>query len=388
MFSIFKKKKNKKQNTDSSFEGRLEEIQKQANNQKNVSKHQLVDMCEQMVDTFREYEDAKSEYQLLTSYLNDVQIIEDLSGKQLETLREIATFVSNLNEARMEFLKAENKISDVQFAQMQEMEEEIPKAIERLKSNETYLDTIKRDLKYIEGEKVELTIFSEDSKKEQEILRKLSIVALILFASIVVLLTIAVLAYRMNIQVAFVICALVATVVAAYILIRYKENSWNIKKCEMNINHAILLENRVKIKYVNLKNAVDYALEKYHVKNSKEFEYNYQLYLEAVKEREKFRRTNDDLEYYNDQLITMLEKLELYDARVWLNHANAILDRKELVELKHDLLVRRQKIRARMEYNLEEMSKVKKYIEYHMDDMGEISQQLKVIIKKMDELEL
>lgn len=50
-------------------------------------------------------------------------------------------------------MHSEKKIADVQFAQMQQEESDIPNAIKRLQSNEAYLETIRRDMKYLEREK-------------------------------------------------------------------------------------------------------------------------------------------------------------------------------------------------------------------------------------------
>lgn len=76
------------------------------------------------------------------------------------------------------------------------------------------------------------------------------------------------------------------------------------------------------------------------MKNSKEFVYNYEQYLLAVKDKERFRRTNEDLEYNSKKLVSVLSKNDFYDARVWLNYTNAIVDHKEMVEQKHELIVR------------------------------------------------
>ena len=64
------------------------------------------------------------------------------------------------------------------------------------------------------------------------------------------------------------------------------------------------------------------------MKNSKEFVYNYEQYLLAVKDKERFRRTNEDLEYNSKKLVSVLSKNDFYDARVWLNYTNAIVDHK------------------------------------------------------------
>ena len=88
----------------------------------------------------------------------------------------------------------------------------------------------------------------------------------------------------------------------------------------MNRNHAISLENHVKIKYVNIKNAVDYTCEKYHARNSQELEYVFEQYQDEAREKEKFRKTSDDLDYYSKSLIQYLMRLRMYAARVWINH--------------------------------------------------------------------
>ena len=60
--------------------------------------------------------------------------------------------------------------------------------------------------------------------------------------------------------------------------------------------------NKVKIKYVNMTNAVDYACEKYHVRNGKELEYIWECYMDAVKQK-KFEQNSDDIDYFNNRMI-------------------------------------------------------------------------------------
>lgn len=43
----------------------------------------------------------------------------------------------------------------------------------------------------------------------------------------------------------------------------------------------LVLLNKVKLKYINVANAVDYACEKYHVKSAGELENQWRYYLEA-----------------------------------------------------------------------------------------------------------
>ena len=81
-------------------------------------------------------------------------------------------------------MKTENKISDSQFAQMQELEDDLPGIIRRLKDNEEYLDTVNRDLRNLGAEKAELEIEKEECQSEQKHLKVIAILLIVLFAAI------------------------------------------------------------------------------------------------------------------------------------------------------------------------------------------------------------
>jgi len=144
------------------------------------------------------------------------------------------------------------------------------------------------------------------------------------------------------------------------------------------------LENHTKIKFVNIKNAVDFTCEKYHVRNSYELEFIYEQYQQEAREKESFRKTNDELEYYTRALVQYLKRLKMYDSKAWVNHANAIVDSRELVELKHDLITRRQKLRGRMEYSMNSISNMKKEALKNIENLGDSRYQIEQIIHKIE----
>lgn len=115
--------------------------------------------------------------------------------------------------------------------------------------------------------------------------------------------------YGADTTIFMLIGALLSAVAGSFVLLTYQSYSDEVKSAAASKNKAVALENRVKIKYVSIKNAVDYTYEKYHVKNSKEFVYNYEQYLLAVKDKERFRRTNEDLEYNSKKLVSVLSKM-------------------------------------------------------------------------------
>ncbi len=288
----------------------------------------VVEICEQMVDAARELEDNRTEYALVTNYLTDIERMENMSETDKKTMNDAAANILTLEKTRSDFLKTKNRISDSQYAQMQQLEDEIPRAIKRLEKNESSLDVINKDLRYLEGEKVQFDIDGEYAKSRQRAFRVYAVLLVVFFAIVVAVCTLMQIVYGADTTIFMLIGALLSAVAGSFVLLTYQSYSDEVKSAAASKNKAVALENRVKIKYVSIKNAVDYTYEKYHVKNSKEFVYNYEQYLLAVKDKERFRRTNEDLEYNSKKLVSVLSKNDFYDARVWLNYTNAIVDHK------------------------------------------------------------
>ena len=348
-------------------------------------KNHVVNLCEQMIDISRELDDVRHEYEQVTAYLNDIQIVEGLEGPQKKEVEEVATQLSKLVTARNDYLNAEQKISDETFNQMEEMEAELPSIIRRLKVNEADLEAVKHDLNYLASEKVEWSVVRHEREEELAQLRKLSTMLLLSFGGLAILVLLLSMTFDWELL-PITIVALFATLAAAYVILRMQECHKDIKQSDVNQNYIISLENRIKIKYVNAKNAVDYTCNRFHVRNSKELTYNYEQYIEICKEREKFKQTNEELEYFKNRLVRIMRNLNLYDARVWLNYANAIIDKHEMVELKHELFSRRQFLRSRIDYNLAAISDMKVDVDLYVDKLGDKSDNIRTIVTKVEEL--
>ena len=161
------------QNDYAALEEGEEELEQELNlSDEEQAKRNTIDLCDQMVKAGKDIEDAKAEYDMVTSYLTDVQIIEDLTEDEKKPIADCAAHVEQLGKERSEFLKTERRISDTQFAQMQEEEEALPGIINRLKSNEAYLDAVKKDMSFLEGKKLEWKMVRNDAVRTQRVMRK------------------------------------------------------------------------------------------------------------------------------------------------------------------------------------------------------------------------
>ncbi len=345
--------KKKEQQLDERFgtAGAVVMTEKDAKNANKVEQY-VVERLEQIIELAREVEEEKSEYKKINSYLNDVQILENLSEEEKKKVTETAVNVVQLNTARNDFLNSTRKLTDVQFAQLESQKDDIPAAIKRLAANEVYRDTLKKDMNYLEREKAEWTLHREYLSSHKRNLKNLVYICFGLAATVAVTLLLLQFVFRMDTYNAWIVLAIITVVVVCCVLFKVQNDDSDVIIAEKNMNRAIVLQNKVKIKYVNIANAIDYACEKYHTRNAKELNQLWEYYLEAVKEREKYQRTSEDLEYFNGRLVRMLAQFKLYDPQIWISQVMALIEPKEMVEIKHDLIARRQKLRDRLKFNL------------------------------------
>ncbi len=349
-------------------------------------KNTAMEYCEQILTAAKALEETKRDYKIATEYLTDIQKIEDLPEKEFAEIQEVAQHVVELNRTRDDYLNKSRNISDSQFAQMEQLEEQIPGIIKRLKENETYQTTVKRDMQYLEGEKEEWRYYKDALEQESQVLRKLLYVLAGVFAAAAILIVTLGMVLHFDITLPFLAATLVAAAVGTGMVWRLQNDGVDIKRSQANINRAITLLNKISFKYVNVTNAVDYACEKYHAKNSYELNYIWEQYLEEVREREKYEKTNDELEYFNDKLMMLLHRYRLYDTKIWIHQAQAILDKKEMVEVKHELLVRRQKLRSTMEGQIANIQKAKSDILKIVKERPGDDEEIKNILRSVDEI--
>lgn len=342
--------------------------------------------CEQMIEAARELKEEQDEYRVVTDYLKDIQLLEELEEDEYAEIRSAAEKLRNLDRARNEYQNSERRISDVQFIQMQQEEDRIPDAILRLQSNESYQASIKRDMNRLEGEKTEWQYNKLELLRQQKLLRGASFALLGIFAMCVAILFVLQTGFRQDTKIAWLVILFLAAVCGVGIFIKMSLNETEIRQSEVNMNYAIELLNKITFKYVNITNAVDYAREKYHVKNSYELNYLWEQYLCEVREREKFKQTNEDLQYFNTKLVRLLKRYRLYDAQVWVNQTSALVDKKEMVEVKHSLIVRRQRLRSRMEINVRNLKDLRNRIDKMLTKQNMYTPEIRDIIDSIDQL--
>lgn len=318
--------------------------------------------CEQMVEASNETENAKLEYNLVTAYLNDMQMIEDMPEDRKIVVNSTVRKILSLNEERKGLQKTVSKITDMQYWFAENHEAEIPDVLKRMVENEKYREILKSDMRHLENEKAAQNIRKKDIVQEQQNLKGMSVIAFATLIAAIVLIAAFQMIFEAEVQAAYLVSMFAAVLITAGLFMKLKNADYELKYTELCLNKAIGLLNRTKIKYVNITNALDYSYEKYNVKNAYELKFIWENYIKERDERERYQRTSDDLEFYNEQLVKQLAEYGIQDASVWPSQVNAIVDDKEMVEIRHRLIVRRQKIRRQLEYNKQIMEEAKQEI--------------------------
>lgn len=331
---------------------------------------------EQLNEASNELEKVTFEYNLVTSYLKDMEEIEALPEPERKKIDECADKIVKIDKSRKVYVVGKSRITDRQFNNMELLEGEMPEAYEKLKKCEIYQLKIKQDLKRIEGEKHAFYFRKEELEVSMANMKGMTIICGGAVLACLFLLIILNVVFMLQTSIGFMITLLVAAITITILFLKFREFSVEYKNVSSNINKIILLQNTVKIRYINNTRLLDYLRVKFHVSHAKELKILWKKYQEEKKIREKFERAVEDLDFYRKLLLKILSNYNIHDTSVWIYQVEALVDEREMVEIRHRLVVRRQSLRKQMEANKEmavmAQNEIKELVEKHPEYGEEI----------------
>ena len=307
--------------------------------------------CDMINEAKRQQFEAKKEYEVVTSYLADIQKIDLLPERAKKSIDDMARKLLALNQERLKMQKITPKITMAQRLALEPYEDTILEEIRKMEEQENYLQVINSDIRHLESEKASLDFELQEVMERDDLGKKMFKVAGAFVIVFLVFLFIIQETAKKNVQLPFIFTIAFGILVIAYFYFSNRKNQYDIKVAEIKMNRAILLLNKVKIKYVNCTNLLDYLYEKFHVHNAQELHYHWQEYMHIVEEERRFKKTAESIDFYTEEIIRELKKNGVSDAAVWGYQIEALVDPKEMVEVRHRLNVRRQKLRQRIDYN-------------------------------------
>lgn len=308
---------------------------------------------EQIAEASREVENLQHEYQVVTSHLKDIEEIEALPENESRLLMECAKRIDTLERQQSGYKERKNRMTDEKFYQMECMEEEVQEAYEKLEKAEEYQNLIKRDLRRLDGErqaygfrKIELRHLMKDT-------RSMTIVCATAVIFCLLLLLVLQYAFSFDVKIGYLAAGGIGALAITAIFLKYNDAVRELSQVESGISRLIRLQNTVKIRYVNNTHLLDYLYMKYNVKSAQELGRDYKQYLEEKDERHNYKRAEIELDSTQQELLHILRRYQVKDPMIWLYQTQALLDKKEMIEIRHNLIIRRQSLRRRMDYNKE-----------------------------------
>ena len=348
--------------------------------------HYILDSCEQIIASTKAMERQKMEYRIVTRYLNDIKAIENLPKETAKDLRNTAAQICELEQNILEARAIQRNITDEQFEVMSSDEDDMPDIINRFSADEIYQSKLKRNLAGLEGEKSRWEIEREELQEQSRLFKHMAIIVLTSFMTLVILLYVMYMATKVDVSLWALLVLFICSVSGFIIFLRQNKIARESRVALVHLNQAISMLNVERMKYVNVTNSIEYTKDKYFVNTSAELQYVWEQYQDKIRDQQRFIQNNDDLEFYNDKLERILGSIGLADDKIWLNQVNALINKQDMSDCRHRLVVRRKKIRDRLEDHRkivqEERDEIDRLMTRHEHYLPEIQE----IIKSVDKL--
>lgn len=311
----------------------------------------LEECLKQLGDASKEIEVLAGEYNLVTTYLTDMEQIEQLPESEYHALCELCSKLVRLGEERTSFQERQSRMPDEQYKNILRKEQEVEEGIKKIEEAEGYRTLIKQDFKRLDSEKSAYHYRRNELENELANLKGMAGIILGAIAFCFLLLLVLQLGLDFDTRLGYLLAGALAAIVITVIYFKYMEADRELSKVHTALNRLVQLHNTVKIRYVNNTSLLEYLYMKYGVESGSKLRKLWEQYQIEKEERKKYRHAELELEQYEEEFLERLERYNVKQPKRWLNQAAAILDHKEMVEIRHELIIRRQALRKRMDYN-------------------------------------
>lgn len=306
---------------------------------------------EQIAEATRETDLLTGEYTQVTSYLTDMEEIEALPEGERAELNGIARRLVSLDQEKAKYRSKQNRMADADYYRLRKQEDELQEGIGKLKECEGYGVKIKQDLQRLDRERNAYEYRRSDLELMLNNLKGMALIFLTAFTLCIIMLLILQFGFEMNTRLGYILSVAAVAVAITVVWTKYMAGDRELDRVELAVNRLISLQNKVKIRYVNNKNLQDYLYIKYSTNSAAALEKLWHQYQQEKEERKEYAEAEAKLEYYQKQLVGKMSNYRVASPERWIGQPEALIDKREMVEIRHGLIVRRQALRKQLEYN-------------------------------------
>lgn len=362
-------------------DGQLEESEMSVQNAQDVLRL-VKECCDSIVEIDQQNALSKKEYELVTSRLTDIQRIDRITGEDRESLIEVCKRIIRLTQERNSYKNRSLTITDSQIRRFDRYEEGLDVEVKKMYDAEVYQKAIDSDMAYLQEEKKNLHQEQQEIIGRQNALKGMAKILMVLIVSLFALFVAIYYALDVDMTYPYLGTILLAAISSTAIFLESNRNRQSIALVGRKINKAISLHNRVKIKYINNQNMLDYNREKFHVQNAADFEKQWIEYRRAKDYERKFQENTEQLNKRQELLLLILQSRQVAEPELWLSQTLAIVDPREMVEIRHALNMQRGKLRDTIAYNKNARSKMSVKIKQMVRENPKMKKEIIALMKK------
>lgn len=316
-------------------------------------KRYIVNCLEQMQEATEEMELLTGEYSRVTAYLTDMEEIEALPNAEREEINRIANRLKTLEQEKIRYKDKKDRLTDAEFNQISVQENEIEEGLQKLKQGEKYGALIKQDLHRLNSERHAYAYRKSELESMMANFRGMVIIFISALAICLLMLAVLQFVFEMDTYAGYFVAIMSSAIAVTVLCVKYVDADKEKKRVQRAINKLIQLQNKVKIRHVNNSQLLDYLYMKYNTNSAVTLESRWKRYQEEKEERKQYAETEAKMDYYREELVTKLSNYHISDPGRWVKQVSALLDKREMVEIRHELILRRQALRNQMDYNNE-----------------------------------
>lgn len=313
----------------------------------------------QMKEISSDIDDLRVEYNVITSFLNDCDEIDRIPLEHKLPIEDAAKEILTIKSNKERYYLEKPLMDEDVYDKMDRLCDEYEEAYTKIKDAEEFQSKIKSDLRKVEGEKEALNFRRHEMKVMLKNIIGVLVISSVAFVICMTTLLSLSLGMGFDVKLGFLLSVTILIFVYSMLFLKGNELRKESEKIDKTIVKIIQLQNSVKIRFVNNTNLLDYLYIKYDVESSKEFQKRYETYTEERHRREQYDQANKELPAAKRKLLSLLKNLQLNDPVSWVHTPEALVDRNELVEVRHEMIQRRQKLRDQIDENTKNAEQIR-----------------------------
>ena len=185
--------------------------------------HYVKACMEQMSEASKELDTLGGEYNLVTSYLTDMEEIEAQPDEIKEQLKTYASKILELENNRQRLDRKRRIMKPEDYLRMERIEQYMPEGYTRLKDAEDYQVLVKRDMGKLDGERHAYYFRKNELQNSMQNMKGLTFMCVGSMLFLVLMLTIIGASWHLDVSLGYAVAVLVAASTLAFVYVRFHE---------------------------------------------------------------------------------------------------------------------------------------------------------------------